>query len=179
MSKPDLTSPSGAGNMTTQDPLTQLRDIHIPDPISWWPPAPGWWVLGLLIITLLIATTIYLCRYHAGRAYRRDAIRELKSLHIAWQQNKDDQYFVQQTQLILRRTALSAFPREDIASLSGENWVAWLGCSGVKGINSGDFSCLGNELYTSKPIGTDIQNLYQKALQWLKGHRQKKGQVHA
>ena len=30
------------------DPLAQLRDIHLPEPILWWPLAPGWWVLIVL-----------------------------------------------------------------------------------------------------------------------------------
>ena len=27
------------------DPLQDLRDVHMPDPISWWPPAFGWWMI--------------------------------------------------------------------------------------------------------------------------------------
>ena len=45
-----------------------LRDIHLPDPVSWWPPAPGWWLLfGLSLVLggLLV--------WHRLRRRRREA----------------------------------------------------------------------------------------------------------
>lgn len=33
-----------------------LRDIRGLDPVSWWPPGPGWWLLtGALLILLYLA----------------------------------------------------------------------------------------------------------------------------
>ena len=40
--------------MESEDPLSQLADIHLPDPVSIWPLAPGWWVLIALFIMFLI-----------------------------------------------------------------------------------------------------------------------------
>ena len=40
------------------DPLSELRDIHLPDPVSWWPPAPGWWIAVGIGFGLLAAAGI-------------------------------------------------------------------------------------------------------------------------
>ena len=38
-----MTSPSS-------NALEGLRDIHMPDPISVWPLAPGWWLAALAMV---------------------------------------------------------------------------------------------------------------------------------
>ena len=39
-----------------------LKDIHLPEAIGWWPLAPGWWILLLLIGLLIFAVVIWLRR---------------------------------------------------------------------------------------------------------------------
>ena len=60
-----------------QDNLPQLRDIHLPDGVSAWPPAYGWFVLaGALILTIvLIRLTLVLRR----KSKKRYALRLLKN----------------------------------------------------------------------------------------------------
>ena len=48
------------------DPLSGLRDIHLPPPPPLWPPAPGWWLLALLAIAAVVIGT-----RHAFLAWRR------------------------------------------------------------------------------------------------------------
>ena len=39
--------------MSIENPLVNLKDIHLPSPVSFWPPAPGWWILAVLLISSL------------------------------------------------------------------------------------------------------------------------------
>ena len=112
--------------MNTQDPLAQLRDIHLPQAISWWPPAIGWWLLGLLAL-LLVALLFYcLRRYYLATAFRREGKRLLLQLYRLWQREGDSQGYLQGVNEVLKRTALLRFPGEDTASLSGERWTNFL-----------------------------------------------------
>ena len=46
------------------DPLAELRDIHLPEAVSLWPLAPGWWLLLALIAAVLgLSIAVWLRRY--------------------------------------------------------------------------------------------------------------------
>lgn len=95
--------------------LENLRDIAVPPPVPWWPPAPGWWgVMSVLMIgAAVIAVRVW--RLWCANAYRRAALRELALATTATEIAE-----------ILKRTALVAYPRSDIAALSGAMWCQWL-----------------------------------------------------
>ena len=71
--------------MNPQDPLAALHPLRTPEPIGWWPLAPGWWVL-LVAVVLLAALAVYLARRHYRRnAYRRVAMLQLQHSLQAFQ----------------------------------------------------------------------------------------------
>jgi hypothetical protein len=108
------------------DPLAQLRDYHLPDPVGWWPPAPGWWLAALLALLLLIWLIRAVLGWHRRRAARRFALRELKALQRAHAKDEDDSVLLRGLSRLLRRFALSRFPRHQVAGLSGEAWLDFL-----------------------------------------------------
>ena len=52
------------GHHLPTDPLAELRDIHLPPEIGWWPPAYGWWILITALLTLTIFAIFFLVKQH-------------------------------------------------------------------------------------------------------------------
>jgi hypothetical protein len=100
--------------------LSQLRDIHLPAPVSWWPPAPGWWALaGLLLIVIAAAYALY-------RRRRRERWRGAALAELARLRNAAPALLLRESSVLLRRVAISRFPRREVAGLTGEDWLAFL-----------------------------------------------------
>ena len=103
-----------------------LRDLHLPEPVGWWPLAPGWWVL-LILLALLLGYGLYrayLRRRH--NAPRRFALRELARFESDFLQHRNPVLLGKQLSELLRRSMLAYARREEIAGLTGEDWLEWL-----------------------------------------------------
>lgn len=98
-----------------------LRDIRIPAEPSWWPPAPGWWVLSLLLLTLLV-WVIWRGRRVWLRRQRRLSIQRQLDAEVAAASTPEHQ--LRCAAVFLRRWVLA----EDAsaAMLRGDDWLAYL-----------------------------------------------------
>ncbi|MBK8637323.1 MAG: DUF4381 domain-containing protein [Chromatiaceae bacterium] len=121
------------GALGAPDPLAELRGYHLPDPVSWWPPAPGWWLLALLGLSLLGLLAGWLVRRHRRGAASRAAQAELAAIRAALAQDGDTAACARGLSRLLRRFALVRFPRRAVAGLSGEAWLAFLDAQGGAG----------------------------------------------
>ena len=86
-------------------PELPLRDIHLPEPVSWWPLAPGWW----LCIALLVVVGAALAWWWHGmplRRLRRAARAELTAIEHAYRRDGDRHACAQALSRLLRRLAL-------------------------------------------------------------------------
>ena len=109
------------------DMVTRLRDIQGLDEISWWPLAPGWWLLVLLVILLLFALVSVVRnqrRYPAG-SWRRNAWKQLRTLKRQ-ADRMPTQQIAEELSELLRRIAIARLGRARAAGLSGEPWLNWL-----------------------------------------------------
>ena len=103
-----------------------LRDLHLPEAIAWWPLAPGWWVVIALIALGVGLLFRQFLRIRARGAARRHGLRRLNELTADFEQHHDAVAFSSHLSELLRRTMLAYAPRQDVAGLTGDEWLAWL-----------------------------------------------------
>jgi len=147
-----------------------LRDIHLPEAISWWPPAIGWWLL-LVLIPLIIFSVWWLYK----RLTRDTAIKSAKRLLITIKEapDTDDLQKLQQLSIWLRRVSISIAPRQNSAGLTGKAWLTYLD-NGVDGspFSEGIGQCLSDAQFRqAAPDGLDINALITLCEMWLKGQK--------
>jgi Domain of unknown function (DUF4381) len=108
------------------DPLVGLIDIPLPPPVSLWPQT---WTSRIAIALVLTALVVALWRFvHAWRAnrYRREALSELGAIGQRLDVCEARGEGLAELSMLVRRTALAAFPRETVAPLAGPAWLAFL-----------------------------------------------------
>jgi len=102
-----------------------LRDIHLPQPVSWWPLAPGWWILAAIVIVIILASLFALHR-HRQRRYRRIALQQLNLLEKSFCVDHNHQHLMQELSKLLRHMAVLHYPPRQCAGLYGEKWLNFL-----------------------------------------------------
>ena len=150
-----------ATNPTPPEALNKLHDFYQPPPPAWTPQTIGWYILFALAIITILWLMIRAVRRWAANRYRRESLRELVTLPM------------DQLSTLLKRTALVAWPRKQIASLNGPAWLQFLDASA--GIDSfqrspGD-SIEDLALQPTVLSDADEQELRQLAAEWIRRHR--------
>lgn len=156
--------------------LDRLHDLVVPPPVPWWPPAPGWdWVIGLILAILLVGLLRAFSRWQRNR-YRREALAELARYEAALQDPQRRAAALAAVAALLKRTALSAWPRAQVAPLNGAAWVSFLARTG--GAASFDteagalLEAVAYDPRKATAIDTSkLRELMDTARQWLRHHR--------
>jgi hypothetical protein len=144
-----------------------LRDIHLPEPVAWWPPAPGWWFLGLAL--LLAVFLLGLWYWSAAMRLRRRALRELARLQQEYARHGDDGRLLRELSVLLRRLALSRCAPSDVACLQGSRWLDFLDRQldhGETAFAEGIGRCLADGPYQVSP-DYPVQPMLALARRWI------------
>lgn len=161
--------------MEAEDPLSQLRDIHLPDPVSFWPPAPGWWFLLFLILVGLV----FLCRHAIAAMIRRRkleyVLRELDAAFSTYnlqasvdsRRNQAGLEFLATVNMLLKRVCQVMFPDSAGSRLTGRAWLEFLdACDAGDAFRQGPGAVLADGAYRPR-FDADAAALYEAARHWI------------
>ena len=152
------------------DPLQlPLKDIHLPAPVPWWPPAPGWWILiGLILLGSVLLLWFYKRRQRLMLSACNLAKLELVKVREEYSSHADAKHLVQELSILIRRLSISVFPRMETASLTGESWLTFLDdVMRSSTFTSGAGRILIEAPYRRTVQTDDIESLFPLCEEWI------------
>lgn len=164
-----------------QDPtsLDNLHDIVVPDPGPWWPPAVGWLVFVSLVAVGVAWLCVHRCLVWYKNRYRGAALAELNRIKsTVGEQGRHRS--IRELDHVLKRVALSAWPRQQVASLSGDRWIDFLNQNGNlpggrQAFNSDQVRVIRDIAYSSKACQRlteqEFGHLFDAAELWIRRHQ--------
>lgn len=153
-------------NPAQPDWLAQLAPAHAPPPVGWWPLAPGWWAL----VVVLIAITVGFCVWHRSqpRRLRRSGLRELAKLEAT---TVGDAALARALENLVRRYAVARYGRETVAGLSGSRWLEFAVAHGATQWQGDAGSALLQAAYGGTPRTTERARWVAGARAFLKARK--------
>ena len=96
--------------------LDNLNDIMVPPLVGFFPLAPGWYMVFLLLVALLFHFAYQRHKAYEKEQYRREAEEELEALN---DKNRDNTIVLLG---LAKRVGIAAYGREAIVPLNGDAW---------------------------------------------------------
>jgi len=151
------------------DLLSQLRDIHAAPAVSWWPPAPGWWILALLLLVALF--------WLGRRLLARIQVHQRRKQMLAWVDHlntnidpqRDPQAYLSTLNRIFKLVALRAFPGQHCAALAGQDWADFLAANMKSPHSAESLNVLASGPYDPAPQ-FDAGTMSELTRSWIKQH---------
>ena len=150
--------------------LPQLMELMHPltesEAMAWTPQTVGWLVIAIWLMLVLLLAAAKLIGTRRRNRYRRQALTELKALQIRATQGE---VVAGALAALLKRTALAAYPRRQVASLYGHGWADFLRrSSGNDRVVGETADELAAAAYTPD---VDVETLFEPARRWINVHR--------
>ncbi len=147
-----------------------IAEILPPDRVNWLPTTVGWKLLLLILLGWLGRTLWRRWQHWRGNRYRRAALAQLEYIVS---QRRDAQHQLDAIASLLKSTALQAYPRIEVAALSGPQWLSWLNAHTSQPLFSGPASqLLTQSIYSGETgdDGGDLKQLGDMAATWIRRH---------
>ena len=151
------------------DLMAQLRDIHAAPPVPWWPPAPGWWVVALLVLAVLVWFGRRLVSRYRVHQRRQQMLGWIDHLNATVDPQKDPHAYLSTLNRVFKVVALRAFPEQQCAGMSGEQWTDFLQQNLNAKQSDEALSVLASGPYSPAP-NFDSAIISELARAWIKQH---------
>jgi hypothetical protein len=147
-----------------------IRDIHLPEQISWFPPAMGWWLL-IIFVPIVSYFFIALIQRLLQKTAIKDAKKLLKKLQI--NENLTPLEKVIELSSLLRRVAVSSDSKTNVGGLTGRAWLDYLDQSLKEApFKNGVGRCLADAPYQKElSPDVDLTALFELAKMWLNAQK--------
>ncbi|KEA09353.1 DUF4381 domain-containing protein [Rhizobium rhizogenes] len=155
--------------------LRSLKDIAPQQPVSWFPQTWGWLALVVVLVALITVLLVRQVKHYRANRYRREALLELQALEREILDPAKRQQAMRALAALLKRTALAAWPRDDVASLSGAAWIHFLRSQEDDGVADAlatllnDFEYHGDGSMKTMPFNI-AGDVVASARQWIERH---------
>ena len=159
-----MSEPSPYQGLNLPDLLERMHDLVLPEPVAWLPQTDGWWLAAAWLIGLLVLAARRGLIQRRNNRYRREALASL----AAMAQSGGGGSAAGVAELV-KRTALSAYPRSQVAGLYGEQWASFLIRTGREDrVIESAAARLASAAYEP---GVELEEVVPCAERWIRRHR--------
>ncbi len=110
--------------LNPQNDALKLAPIKEPAPILFAFETVGWKILAIVIFILLLIFLYKWIQHYKKNTYRRVAIKRLSTI------NANSNKSINESAIILKTVAITAYGRENVAALYGTEWLLFLESKG-------------------------------------------------
>lgn len=157
--------------------LAGLKEIALPEHVSYAPQTAAWYILFGLIFFGAIWIALRMYRTWAANRYRREALIRLADIQSSLKGSRTRRAGVAALPALVKQTALAFASRESVAGLSGNDWLAFLDSSySGRGFSEGAGRLLPELSYQSASrveqiTDQELADLFDLLGLWIRRHR--------
>ncbi|MFP6656028.1 MAG: DUF4381 domain-containing protein [Myxococcota bacterium] len=148
------------------DRMWGLKEIPLPDPISFLPATSGWLLVAVLALLIMAGLARRRWLSWQRQSYRREALAQLEAI-------EREPRKLAELPRVIRTAALAAFPRAEVAGLRGVAWLSWLNRNGGR-FDPADAESLANLPYdegtAARLAPKEIDHLLTASRAWVREH---------
>ena len=148
-----------------------IGELMEPDAIGFSFGAPGWNILLLLFLAVLFGIALWKLYQYKKNKYRRLAINELNSINKG---QNEASYIILNTISILKRVAITAYGRNNIASINGSRFLEFMQTKTRIAIFTNEVEKIFTKhLYEGSKthVAADkLELLHQQSMNWINQH---------